>query len=879
MKKFLAFLILAAPLIAQVSPPTGTSRTAGRFVAYNYGQWNLAIYSFPNGTGSKTFTLSNATVQLGDGRSIMPFNTNAQVVVGTETVTLTSIGSGCRQGTIPAGSCSLTATFSNPHTNADRVSSATFGLQEALNDAGASGGGAVTVDTAWTGLGGTAGIVNAATLPSNTKVEDMRTGGGSGSGTVIDGAGTTTPGLDAISTAVAHTQTYAQRACPFVTDAPYNAACDGHTDDSAAIQAAMDANACIQFPISTALNLQECNVATGLVQNNLSLTMELNFSNLSYSGTGALLSGNSLVAFTTTVRDGALDLTSTTGTPAEIDGTKMAFLTLENIQDPGSGPTGYYSVLNSPTSTIMNGATLDGVFVVSPNSVLAATNSSFLNDLTLSSGAFLTMAGNNIGGNLIATGSRSVNGNANLGGSIIGSPQSGVFSYLDLGVSPKPHTVIWGPVVPGIIYSAAGAALPTCDATNNVGANATVSDATYLTGAYVSGGTYTAPVYCQKNGSSYTWSMTAPAGGGSGTVSGQANNVIPLASAATALTKQSALSDNGATVTSTEPIAAPSFTASGAASGYNTLSGSVSGAASLSVAAAAGTPSTVLLPTADPTVNQVLQAASPASCTGYPTANCVQTSWGLGGGGLVAASTPAFSPVAGTYSATQSVTASCTYGTVECNITGSAPVISCSGISVASSETINAGCFGLGYSPTLASAAYVINIGANDNFPGSSLSANWTFIVGSSGDYTVSGGYIYPHAAGSEQFYCNATSFPRAQCSSVTIGTPSTHGAGAAVLVTASGGYIAGAGMGGAKGITKYTASGDAYASLSTGSQAWTAGDVLKLCSDNAGNLTEYRNGVSISTASDTTWTTGEPGVFGYGQPTTSVGVWVGSTN
>ena len=176
MKKLFLILALTATCFAQVSPPTGTSRTAGRFVAYNYGQWNLAIYSFPSGTGSKTFTLSNATVQLGDGRSVMPFNTNAQVKVGTETVTLTAIGSGCRQGTIPAGSCSLTATFSNAHTNADRVSSATFGLQEALNDAGASGGGAVTMDTAWAGLGGTTDIMNAATLPSNTAVEDMRTG-------------------------------------------------------------------------------------------------------------------------------------------------------------------------------------------------------------------------------------------------------------------------------------------------------------------------------------------------------------------------------------------------------------------------------------------------------------------------------------------------------------------------------------------------------------------------------------------------------------------------------------------------------------------------------------------------------------------------------
>lgn len=50
----------------------------------------------------------------------------------------------------------------------------------------------------------------------------------------------------------------------------------------------------------------------------------------------------------------------------------------------------------------------------------------------------------------------------------------------------------------------------------------------------------------------------AAIGGGSGTVSGQTNGVIPLATASTTIGAQSALSDNGTTVTSTEPLAAPS---------------------------------------------------------------------------------------------------------------------------------------------------------------------------------------------------------------------------------------------------------------------------------------------------------------------------------
>ena len=65
-----------------------------------------------------------------------------------------------------------------------------------------------------------------------------------------------------------------------------------------------------------------------------------------------------------------------------------------------------------------------------------------------------------------------------------------------------------------------------------------------------------------SEGSPCTGSCTINAsGGGSGTVSGQANGVIPLATASTTIGAQSALSDNGTTVTSTEPVAAPSVVA------------------------------------------------------------------------------------------------------------------------------------------------------------------------------------------------------------------------------------------------------------------------------------------------------------------------------
>ena len=55
--RILLLFLFAVSALAQVSPPSIQSRVAGRFVAYNYGQWSLPIYSIPSGTGCRTFTL------------------------------------------------------------------------------------------------------------------------------------------------------------------------------------------------------------------------------------------------------------------------------------------------------------------------------------------------------------------------------------------------------------------------------------------------------------------------------------------------------------------------------------------------------------------------------------------------------------------------------------------------------------------------------------------------------------------------------------------------------------------------------------------------------------------------------------------------------
>lgn len=122
-------------------------------------------------TGAATLTIQYPYVTLPDSSQLFPLNTNAQVTIGSgsnaETVTVTALSN----ATSFAGynTCTLTATFANTHGIGDQVSSATFGLQEAINAAAASGGGEVVVTPTWYARGGTAAMIAAATVPLSTQ--------------------------------------------------------------------------------------------------------------------------------------------------------------------------------------------------------------------------------------------------------------------------------------------------------------------------------------------------------------------------------------------------------------------------------------------------------------------------------------------------------------------------------------------------------------------------------------------------------------------------------------------------------------------------------------------------------------------------------------
>lgn len=78
------------------------------------------------------------------------------------------------------------------------------------------------------------------------------------------------------------------------------------------------------------------------------------------------------------------------------------------------------------------------------------------------------------------------------------------------------------------------------------------------------------------------------------------------------------------------------------------------------------------------------------------------------GAGLATASTPVFSPTAGSYANTQNVSITCSTGSAYYSVGGGAVTAYSTTIAVSSTETIAAGCFGTAYSAAQASATYTI---------------------------------------------------------------------------------------------------------------------------------------------------------------------------
>lgn len=186
----LAFVLAVGIAVAQIKP----NRQAGDYIAaaYNY---DVDSVSGSGLGGPYTFTQAACTQALpfANSRNLNPFNTNASVLVqdttqaNTETVAFISLSTS-------SGYCVLQLAVTKPHISY-HIRSGTFGLQEAINDATATGGGNVVVDTQW---GGTTAMITNAAGNSNVSVSDNRTGTvlyvWNGSNYVPGGGGGGTPG-------------------------------------------------------------------------------------------------------------------------------------------------------------------------------------------------------------------------------------------------------------------------------------------------------------------------------------------------------------------------------------------------------------------------------------------------------------------------------------------------------------------------------------------------------------------------------------------------------------------------------------------------------------------------------------------------------------
>lgn len=184
----LALLLGLAPFAAaQENISYGIGERVAQQYAYGYGGVSGAHVVIGNAaTGTQTVTVCPAIRALADGRQVQIFSSTPPTPVsfdtGTssaETVTPTSVtllAPGAIQGVEADQPCaSITGTFNNTHfasQNVYQVRSGTFGLQEAINDAGRLGG-AVTVGNDW---GGTNAILAAAVPFQNVSIVDKRTG-------------------------------------------------------------------------------------------------------------------------------------------------------------------------------------------------------------------------------------------------------------------------------------------------------------------------------------------------------------------------------------------------------------------------------------------------------------------------------------------------------------------------------------------------------------------------------------------------------------------------------------------------------------------------------------------------------------------------------
>jgi hypothetical protein len=150
------------------------------------------------------------------------------------------------------------------------------------------------------------------------------------------------------------------------------------------------------------------------------------------------------------------------------------------------------------------------------------------------------------------------------------------------------------------------------------------------------------------------------------------------------------------------------------------------------------------------------------------------------------------------------------------------------------------------------------------------IGANWTF---TNNGINISSNNFVGTASTNDVAYWSASSFSPSQFSQVTLtalnGT--TDFPGVAVLVSGSGGSTQGYScIENTTNIYLQKISGTTNTALTSAATSGAVGDILRLEATSGGALTCYKNGVSTLTATDTTYSSGQPALFLFGTTATS---------
>jgi hypothetical protein len=170
---FLALTGSVLPAMAQAPAPAAAQRMAWDY-AYGVNPSVPAIRLGPSaGEGAIQTVSVERYLTAADGVRFEPISRKAPMRIGADTVFPLSVS--CST-TGASGTCAIRAAFPRRYSDGVLLTSATAGLQEAINAAAAAGGGKVVADAAWARGGGTDAMLAGADVPAGVSVIDIRTG-------------------------------------------------------------------------------------------------------------------------------------------------------------------------------------------------------------------------------------------------------------------------------------------------------------------------------------------------------------------------------------------------------------------------------------------------------------------------------------------------------------------------------------------------------------------------------------------------------------------------------------------------------------------------------------------------------------------------------